>query len=123
MENLIEMQKHIEALRTENQSLREQLEKEVNRNKLFKRNTFVVLCILSIAWIGTYLWQDYQTTLISEQLKAETQRKLNFRDMLVVVDEERNNYAYANEQLIKHCRPCDVNRAIKATPLPKLEIK
>lgn len=32
-----------------------------------------------------------------------------------------DDYRSANEALIQHCKPCDVVKAIKATPLPPMK--
>lgn len=74
--------------------------------------------------VGTIIYNNYKLQNEVENLNAQMvfvvkkYNKLNHAHNKL--KNEMQGYKDANEQLITHCRPCDVNKAIKATPMPAL---
>jgi hypothetical protein len=95
----------------------EQLQKKV----VFYRVSSVGI-IAFIAFIG-------MNNISTTRAAAELERALKKSDNKVLelqLEHEQSiedcqGYKDANMALIKFCRPCDVNKAIKKTPLPKLK--
>ncbi len=97
----------------------------MNADKKRIRNFRILVAVLSALFIV-----DFYTSLaiksdFDKQVSELHTEIVQLNEALQYVYEheeyEREQYAQANEQLIAHCRPCDVNRAIKATPLPELK--
>ena len=132
-QDLATMQKHLDLTRLENERLTAELEDTLNESltmvKLWKstrRKYRIAVAVLSVIalWIGYANMRYAADVRWSANKLAENkdlqQRFDNVLNMLHVVNKRVLELEDANEQLITHCRPCDVNRAIKDTPLPPM---
>lgn len=91
---------------------------------------FRLLATLFVA-LGFWGWGGYRILLSyhfqeeNEKHKAElvyTMNQFNKMSFKAKALKDRvEELSGANEALIEHCRPCDVTKAIKATPLPPMK--
>lgn len=76
-------------------------------------------------WGGYRIFLSYHFQTENEKHKAELVFTMNqFNKMSLkakALKERAEELSGANEALIEHCRPCDVTKAIKATPLPPMK--
>ncbi len=84
-----------------------------------------ILVVAIIAISSSFLVLDFYASL---ELKCDYDKKVaqlqkeneQLNEAVQYVYQDELFYMEANEQLIAHCKPCDVNKAIKATALPPL---
>jgi hypothetical protein len=142
MKNLEVMQKHLGIAReritelTEfNNNLIDDLVEESNRaydaDERLKRTKKVYRIMVVVLFaISVYLGYNNMrfgadNRKLVKQLEATCDLQFRFDNvlrMLYIQNDRVLELEDANEQLIEHYGPCEVNRAIKATPLPKLVI-
>lgn len=123
MKNLEVMQKHLDIAREKITELELNADERLKRTKKVYRIIVVVLFALT-AYLGyNNMRFGADNRKLVEQLEATYDLQVRFDNVLEMLHIQNNRVLEledANEQLIKHCKPCEVNRAIKATPLPKL---
>ncbi len=115
MDRLVLMQIHLDESRYRNAEL-EVLNAELeDRLNLTKRNyrIGISLALALTLWVGL---SNIEYASQNRQLHELNQSRVQplSTDELVI------DLQYANEQLIEHCQPRNVNKAVNATPLPKL---
>lgn len=132
-QDLATMQKHLtlareqtRELRIENSALQVQAYESNNRLvKTKRRYTIAVVALVVVAlWIG-YVNMQYAADVrwSSDKLRETKDLQQRFDNVLRMLHYQNARVLQleeANDALTTHCKPRDVLRAIKATPLPAL---
>lgn len=87
------------------------------------RNTRIALVILALLFvadlIGSYgIYEENQQ--LKQQVEAYQASSTIYESQAKYWMEKCKHYQSANEALIEHSEPKSLNKAVKATPLPKL---
>lgn len=123
MKNLEVMQKHLDIARERITELEFTSDEGLKRTKKVYRIIVVVLFALTVYLGYNNMRFGADNRQLVKQLEATYDLQIRFDNVLEMLHIQNDRVLEledANEQLIKHCKPCEVNRAIKATPLPKL---
>ena len=123
MKNLEVMQKHLDIARERITELELHADDRLKRTKKVYRIIVVVLFALTVYLGYNNMRFGADNRQLVKQVEASSDLQYRFDNVLEMLHMQNDRVLEledANEQLIKHCKPCEVNRAIKATPLPKL---
>ena len=123
MKNLEVMQKHLDIARERITELELNSDERLKRTKKVYRIIVVVLFAITVYLGYNNMRFGADNRQLVKQLEASSDLQVRFDNVVEDWQYQSNRVTElqdANEQLIKHCKPCEVNRAIKATPLPKL---
>lgn len=95
----------------------------IAENKRSLINTRIALLIIVIIFVADLIG-SYGMYEENQQLKQDNKYLLEdldtYKSSSVYWKEKCEHYQSANEALIKHAEPKSLNKAVKATPLPKL---
>lgn len=123
MKYLEVMQKHLDIARERITELEMNSDDHLKRTKKVYRSMVIGLFALTVYLGYNNMRFGADNRELVKQLEASSNLQERF-DNVVEDWQYQSNRARelqdANEKLIEHCRPCDVTKAIKATPLPKL---